>query len=433
VNNHPLSALSVAGLEDHLRLPAADETCARPRGAADRLGALRELAARVPPSPRRAGVNLHVHTGKSFSLFYSPAAACWQARKEGIEFFGINDHYTVAGHPEFREACRILGLKACFSMEAIALDEDCRRQGLLLNDPDNPGRTYFTAKGVTRELGRSSHGSRALHGVNAALAARHQRMVEMAADWLAEATARRPGLAPIAGLAWDDVLGRTPHGNVTERHVAGAIADALINASRNAPDLLPPACAAWFGAAPESLSPAPFQNYIRKHLLKSGKPCYVEESPQAYLSVQEMKRVYLEMGSIPSYPILGNPVTGVEKDIHALLDRMAAIGVLTFEVIPYRNTRERLREIVNACRQRHAPLFTGTEHNSLDVKPLVDPLSKDPEFAPYFEASARVLLGHQEAVRRGGPAAGFVDPNGQTPIPDAAQRFAHFEAIGKEL
>jgi len=432
VNSSQHRSYSVAGLEEQLRLPAADETCARPRGAADRLGALRELAARVPPPPRRAGVNLHVHTGKSFSLFYSPAAACWQARKEGLEFFGINDHYTVAGHPEFREACRILGLKAGFSMEAIALDDDSRRQGLLLNDPDNPGRTYFTAKGVTRALGPNSHGARALQGVNAALTARHQRMVELAADWLAQATAR-PGLEPVAALAWDDVLGRTPHGNVTERHVAGAIADALLRASRNAPDLLPSACAAWFGAPPESLNPAPFQNYIRKHLLKAGKPCYVEESPQAYLSLQDMKRVYLEMGSIPSYPILGNPITGVEKDIHALLDRMAGLGVLAFEVIPYRNTRERLREIVNACRERHAPLFTGTEHNSLDVKPLVDPLSKDPEFAPFFEASARVLLGHQEAVRRDGPGAGFVDPDGQPTIPDAAQRFAHFEAIGKEV
>lgn len=425
-----ISASALRELEAELRRPTADETCYIPPGDADRLGALRQLSGAVPPPAERGGVNLHIHTGKSFSLFFSPAEACWRARNEGVEFFGINDHYTVAGHAEFREACAILGLKAGFSMEAIAMDEVSRDAGCLLNDPDNPGRTYFTAKGVTRTLDPDGPHAAALAGVNKALAERHRTMVRAASAWLEGATARAEGVEKVEGIRWKDVLGRTPHGNVTERHVAGAVADVLLRAAgQNAPALLT-LCETWFGKPPDSLAPAPFQNYLRAHLLKAGKPCYVAESPEAYLSIEQMRGIYVAMGAIPSYPILGNPETHAEKDLHALLDGMNARGVYAFEVIPYRNTRQRLRDIVAACRERHAPLFTGTEHNSLDDKPLVDRLSADPEFRPYFEASARVLLGHQAAAAQDGPEAGFVGPDGEPAIDDAKRRFAHFEGIG---
>ena len=431
-------------LKAELGRPTREETCFRPPGDADRLGALRRLAEIVPPPAQRRGVNLHVHTGKSFSLFYSPAAACWRAYQEGIEFFGINDHYTVAGFDEFRQACRILGIKPTFSMEAIAMDSAARERGELLNDPDNPGRTYFTAKGVTRPLPPGGEHARAFDRVLQALARRHERMTALVSDWLRNATAGRSGLLPIPGLNWEcdipgsflpipgldwerDVLGRTPHGNVTERHIAGAIADALAAA----PDVLMAACAEWFGAPPDSLDPAPFQGYLRKFLLKSGRPCYVEESAEAYLSLTQMRDIFLAMGAIPTYPILGNPVTHVERDVDALLDFLADIRVIAVEVIPYRNTRERLREIVNACKKRCVPVFTGTEHNSLDDKPLVDPLSADPEFIPYFEASARTLLGHHEAAKRGDP--GFVGPDGLPAIRDPQERFARFEEIGSRV
>ena len=416
----------VSRLETELNRPTRDETCFRPPGDADRIGALRELAELLPPPPERLGANLHVHTGKSFSLFFSPAAACWRARREGLEFFGINDHYTIAGFEEFGEACRILGLKPTFSMEAIAMDAGARERGELLNDPDNPGRTYFTAKGVQRCLTPGSPRERAFTGAFTALERRHRKMTRRASEWLRNHSSRND-FQTIEGLDWtQDVAGRTPHGNVTERHVAGAIGDALLAAADG--DAVLAACAEWFGKPPESLDPAPFQGYLRKQLLKSGGACYVEESPEAYLSLEDMRGIYLEMGAIPTYPILGNPVTDVEEDVEALLDRLAGLGVYGVEVIPYRNTRERLKEVVDACRGRHVPVFTGTEHNSLDEKPLLDPLSVDPDFLPYFVASARVLLGHHAAARQGEP--GFVTAAGKPSIADSGERFSHFEGLG---
>ena len=77
---------------------------------------------------------------------------------------GINDHYTVAGHEEFRRACAIAGIAATFSLEAVAMDRAAAAAGLLLNDPDNPGRVYLCGKGVTRIPPDSPPASRAWRG-----------------------------------------------------------------------------------------------------------------------------------------------------------------------------------------------------------------------------------------------------------------------------
>ena len=80
-----------------------------------RLDAARELkrlekVGVISPPRKHGGVNTHIHTSESFSIFRSPTEAAWLGYRSGLEVFGINDHYTIDGHKEFGEACRILGL-----------------------------------------------------------------------------------------------------------------------------------------------------------------------------------------------------------------------------------------------------------------------------------------------------------------------------------
>ena len=89
-----------------------------------------------------------------------------------------------------------------------------------------------------------------------------------------------------------------------------------------------------------------------------------------------------------------------------------------------RNTRERLAEIVCAAKRRWWPVFNGTEHNTPEPKPLLDPFALDPEFEPWFRQSAALLLGHQRLVAEGKP--GFVDSRGTPTISEAKERFEHF-------
>ncbi|MBN1443381.1 MAG: hypothetical protein JXA90_11790, partial [Planctomycetes bacterium] len=212
----------IEALEARLRRPDAGENGYREGvDALSRLEALRrlrELAERdeIAVDLRRGGVNTHIHTSKSFSFFASPSEAAWMAYVAGVRVLGINDHYTIAGHEEFSEACRILSILPAFSMEAVAMWEEAEREGKTVNDPGNPGRTYLTAKGVTRSFKPSSPGERDLRRMNEALLGRNREITAR----IARRIEHRLGIRE--SITFDDVLALTPHGQPTERHVAEA-------------------------------------------------------------------------------------------------------------------------------------------------------------------------------------------------------------------
>ena len=385
-----------------------------------RLDALRTMCASAEPKLRK-GTNLHIHTNESFSVFRSPTEAVWQAVTEGVAVLGINDHYTCAGHDEFRQACEIAGIPATFSMEAVSMDRDAEAAGDLTNDPGNPGRTYLCAKGVTQIPPDDSPEVQPLMKMRAALGARNREMTGKVQGVFQSEVGED-------GPTWDDVVALTPHGNATERHVSKAV---FIRLEELAGTAVSEAVAQLCGDDPPDDDDATLQNFIRAKLLKAGAPCFVGESPDAFLDIEPMRNLFLAFGAIPTYPVLGNPVTQREEDIPALLERLEKINIFALEVIPQRNTRERLAEIVGAARERHWPVFNGTEHNTPAPAPLLVKNGLDPEFLPWFEQSAALLLGHHRIVEQGEP--GFVNADGLPSIPDALERFERFSRAGREV
>jgi hypothetical protein len=387
-----------------------------------RLDALRELCGQLSERPRR-GTNSHIHTNESFSVFRSPSEAVWQAAREGLAVLGINDHYTVAGYEEFSRACEIAGIAATFSLEALAMDRAAEAAGLLFNDPDNPGRVYLCGKGATRIPADSSAAMQKLAGVRAALERRNRQMTAKVAQIFRE---RLDAVGP----TWEAVRALTPRGNVTERHVAWATLLRLralaAECHASLTETIERCCAA---VPPAGADDAALQIFVRAKLLKAGAPCYVPESEEAFVSSEELREIFLAFGAIPTYPVLGNPVTSGERDVEPLLDRLEAGDFYAIEVIPHRNTRERLGEIVSAARRRWWPVFNGTEHNTPEARPLLDPFALDPEFEPWFRQSTAVLLGHQRLVEHGGE--GFVGENGRPTIRDARARFEYFSNAGR--
>jgi hypothetical protein len=387
-----------------------------------RLDALRELCGQLSERPRR-GTNSHIHTNESFSVFRSPTEAVWQAAREGLAVLGINDHYTVAGFEEFRRACEIASIAPTFSLEALAMDRAAEAAGLLLNDPDNPGRVYLCGKGVTRIPADSSAALQQLARIRLGLERRNREMAAKVAQIFRERL-------DAEGPTWEAVSALTPRGNATERHVAWAALVRLraLAAERQAPltETIERCCAATPPAGAEKDLQ---RRVVRAKLLKAGAPCYMPESEEAFVSSEELRRIFLAFGAIPTYPVLGNPVTSGERNIAALLDRLEAADFYAIEVIPRRNTRERLAEIVSAARRRWWPVFNGTEHNTPEARPLLDPFALDPEFEPWFRQSTAVLLGHQRLVGRG--EEGFVGENGRPIIPDARARFEYFSDAGR--
>ena len=67
-------------------------------------------------------INNHIHTTYSFSP-YSPTAAVYAARMEGLCTAGIIDHDSISGAEEFIEAAKLVDIPVTIGMEArISMD-----------------------------------------------------------------------------------------------------------------------------------------------------------------------------------------------------------------------------------------------------------------------------------------------------------------------
>lgn len=371
-----------------------------------RLSALAGLAADLPARPR-LGTNVHVHSDHSFSVFRSASEAVWHGAQAGLEVYGINDFFTTAGFDEFASACRVVRLPAVFGLECIAMDRAMEREGVLANDPANPGKIYLTCKAVTRP--QDPEAQAGLARLRACQEGRNRQLIA-SADAHFRATCGRPG------PTWQEVVGQTPAGNTTERHVARAIlrrilalpGDPVANYQRVVGQ---PAKA---GAALHG-DDADAQNQIRSQLLKTGRPCYAPEDPAAFPPVAGLRDLFLRLGGIPTYPVLGNPITEGEQDLHAWCDRLDHLGFHALELIPSRNTDERMQQVVDEATRRGWPVFDGTEHNTPAMEPLTSRWGLDERFRPRLREGALVLLGHQERRRSG--LTGYLDEAGR-PMPD---------------
>jgi hypothetical protein len=355
--------------------------------------------------PDRRGTNLHVHCDHSFSVFPSATAAVAEAVRAGVEVLGLNDFFTTAGGAEFHAACQVAQMPGVLSLECIAMDREAQAAGTLLNDPANPGKVYLCGKGVTQP--DEAEANRQLAGLRAHQERRNRALVARAD---AQVRARLGGPGP----TWQDVVGQTPAGNTTERHVARAIQLALRRLAAEGRDYAAD-FTALVGDAPRPAD-ADQQNQIRGHLLKAGKPCYEPEDPAAFPAVSELRGIFLRLGAVPFYPVLGDPVTSGEQDIPALFDRIAAWGFHAVELIPARNTEARVAAVLAEAAKRQWPVCDGTEHNTAAMEPMLTRWGMDERFRPRFREGALVLLGHQSLHRKGAP--GYVDEQGR-PRPHA--------------
>lgn len=350
------------------------------------------------PVAARRGTNSHVHTNHSFSVFTSPAEAAQAAAAAGLEAVGINDFFTVSGFTEFRTACARLALPALYCCECISMDSAAEAAGELYNDPANPGRIYLSAKGIARP--DDAAGNAVLAEIRRHQDTRNRALVERVAAHFQKTAGQ-------TGPTWAEVIDQTPHGNTTERHVAKAI---LATIQRLAPG---PAFAETYlqiVGEPAKSDPAQQQIQIRNCLLKAGKPCYVPEDRAAFPSVERLRDAFLALGAIPTYPVLGNPLTACEKDISALFDRLDRWGFRAIELISNRNTDDRVAAVVAECARRSWPVCDGTEHNTPAMEPMLTKWVLDPRFAQAFRDGMAVQLGHQELVGSG--QTGYVNVRG---------------------
>jgi hypothetical protein len=385
-----------------------------------------------------AAFNSHVHLPPNFSAFANAAQAVGLASTQGCVLLGTSNYYDFAVYDEFASHCQASGIFPLFGLEMLCRDEALARRGVRVNDPGNPGKVYLCGKGISRFEPFNARAGAIMAGVRARDGARIAEMVGRCVATLAE---RGCVLHLTADSILDDLVRRyrRPRSTVVlqERHVAQAIQEALFAAipagERLArfPSLLGGVC-----KMKDPDDAVGVQNEVRNHLTKAGKPAFV---PESYIDLVEAKTLALELGGIPCYPVLvdgANPVSEFEATPRGLVANVKQLGIWATEFIPNRNVPSLLVDYVKRLRGEGLVVTAGTEHNTLELLPIMPSTKSGPipaELLPVFWEGACVVAAHQYLVSRGEP--GYVGPEGvpHPAYPDSESRIAAFAALGEAV
>src|SRR5512137_2989124 len=98
--------------------------------------------------PEFREANGHIHTPYSFSAFDTLDTVFKMAREEEIAALGINDFFVTDGYKAFHDGCVRNNIFPLFNIEFIGLLKEEQKNGIRINDPNNPGRIYFSGKGL---------------------------------------------------------------------------------------------------------------------------------------------------------------------------------------------------------------------------------------------------------------------------------------------
>jgi hypothetical protein len=348
-------------------------------------------------------VNGHIHTPFSFSSFENIEQIFQIAKNEEIKVLGINDFFVADGYMEFYENALKNRTFPLFNIEFIGLIKDAQEKNIRINDPNNPGRIYFSGKGLNYPFQLSAELKSKVDAVIAESQVQVKAMIDKANQWFEKNNA---GIF----LSYQQIKNKYARELVRERHIAKAIREQVYAKSQydQSKEIL---FETIFGKPLKSkLSDIPgVENEIRSNLLKSGGAAFVEEDEKSFLPLEMLIRVIVEAGGIPCYPVLlddakGN-ITEFESDFEQLYKVLSAYQIQCIELIPNRNSFDKLKEFVNFFEQKGFVVLFGTEHNTPDMGPLTvfargnQPLDAELEKISYENTC--VVIAHQYLKSKG--------------------------------
>jgi hypothetical protein len=372
-------------------------------------------------------VNGHFHTPYSFSAFDDLNQVFKMAEEENVQVLGINDFYTTAGYDEFVRLCKKHKKFPLFNIEFMGLLYEEQEQGIRVNDPNNPGRTYFSGKGLDYPFSLEGVSLEKLNSV------RKESDIQTK-EMLAKASAHLQSLDAELFLNYGEILERYTMGLLRERHIAKVIRELVYRKyPKNSQRQI--IFSRIFGGKNLNSNledTASVDNEIRSNILKSGGVAYVKEDPKAFLEISEIIRIILDAGGIPCYPVLlddskGN-YTEYESDPETLHKKLSLLNVHSLELIPGRNKYSNLKRFVEFFDNKNYVITFGTEHNTPVMEPLTVRAS-DRDMDEYLTGvsyeGACVIAAHQYLRSRG--EKGYVDSDG---MPAKRQEFV---LLGNEV
>lgn len=312
-------------------------------------------------------VNAHLHTPYSFSAFDNVPQALDMAAEEGVKVVGINDFYSLDGYGQWNEECGRRRLFPLFNIEFISLNVEDQAAGVRVNDPNNPGRTYLSGKGLAYPVILKGTEAAQLAAVKAESNAQVCRMCE-------KLNAHLDSVGAGFNIDFDKVERELTHGSIRERHLAKALRLAV-------GDNVKSDAAAFytmlFGGKELKAAldnPAALENEIRSRLLKSGGAAFVPEDPSAFLPMQTVQDIIKAAGGIPTYPFLADDAKGCftdfEQDLQKCADILKKRGIHSAEFITTRNTTAVLEQYASYLVDEGFVVTFGSEHNTPTLEPI---------------------------------------------------------------
>ena len=329
-------------------------------------------------------INNHIHTTYSFSP-YSPAAAVYAARAEGLCTAGIIDHDSIAGAREFLAAAKIIGMPVTVGMEARISMAGTILADRRTNNPDQKGVSYMTIQSVPHDK---------IEDLQAYFEPYRKARGERNRVMVSNINREIPGIA----LDYEkDVLPESmarDGGGVTERHLLFALSKKLVKKYGKGQPLLD--ALTGFGISLSEKQKAqlldtayPFYEYDMLGMFKGGfiERIYVPADKECPL-LSEIVGKCREIDAYLCYAYLGDigeSVTGDKKAqkfeddyLEDVFDCLRENGVRCITYMPTRNTREQLLRLRELCDRYDMFQISGEDINSprqgFVIRAMEDPL-----------------------------------------------------------
>ncbi len=313
-------------------------------------------------------VNAHIHTPYSFSSFDTIEAIFQQAVSENIKVLGINDFYVADGYDEFGRHASLNSIFPLFNIEFIGLMKEKQEQGIRINDPNNPGRIYFSGKGLDHPFHTGFLNSLRLRSVRKESQEQIRNMIDKVQKIIRE-------IDNSIRFDYSYVRKNFAQQLVRERHIAKAIR-VIAEEKFREPHARNEFYARLLGMEEytDPGRPDVTENEIRARLLKAGGRAFVPEDERSFLPVKHVISTILQAGGIPCYPVLLDDPKGkfteFEADKERLMQELLQLNVRCIELIPGRNNLSILSEFVKFFHGHGFIVIFGTEHNAPGYLPL---------------------------------------------------------------
>ena len=331
-------------------------------------------------------INNHIHTTYSFSP-YSPTAAVYAARMEGLCTAGIIDHDSISGAEEFLEAAKMINIPVTIGMECRVSMEGTRLEGRRTNNPDQEGVSYMTIQAVPHDKIATL-----TEFFKPYQAARHERNRKMIVK-----------INELVGVSLDydrDVLPLSEaqdNGGVTERHLMYALAIELVKQVGKGQGMIDKLTSLGMSISEKQKTMLldteyPFYEYDVLGMLKGTfVPKIFINATDECPKLPDMVKLCADVDAYLCYAYLGDvgdSVTGDKKAqkfeddyLDDVFECLKEEGVKAVTYMPTRNTPAQLERLRGLCDSYGMFQISGEDINSprqsFIIKAMENPMFKN--------------------------------------------------------